>query len=78
MYSTMYTAHSFRGTAASVDFLSGVSMKDILDTANWTSSKTFFFHFNHKDLPVNNNDFAPYVLDCQKIAPKVSYICCAA
>lgn len=60
--SNMYTAHSFRGTAASVAFSSVVSMKDIMDTANWTSTKAFFL-FYHKDLPVNNNDFATNVLD---------------
>uniref|UniRef100_A0A8W8NI59 Tyr recombinase domain-containing protein n=1 Tax=Magallana gigas TaxID=29159 RepID=A0A8W8NI59_MAGGI len=60
--SNMYTAHSFRGTAASVAFSSGVSMKDIMDTANWTSTKAFV-QFFHKDLPVNNNDFATNVLD---------------
>lgn len=36
--STVYTAHSFLGTAA---FSSGVSTKDIMGSANWTSTKTF-------------------------------------
>jgi hypothetical protein len=60
--STVYTAHSFRGTAASVAFASGVSMKEIMDTANWTSAKTFF-QFYHKELPVNKSDFASRVLE---------------
>lgn len=59
----MYRAYSFRGTATSVAFSSGVLMKDVMDTANWTSTKTFI-QFNHKDLLVNNNDFAAYILDC--------------
>lgn len=35
--STMYTAHSFRGTAAPVAFSSGVSLKDIMDTINYSA-----------------------------------------
>ena len=41
-----FTAHSFRSTATSVAFGAGVSMQDILDTANWTTIKTFYtFYF---------------------------------
>ena len=58
-----FTAHSFRGTAASVAYSAGVSMKDILDTANWTNAKTFH-KFYHKDLSsVKDSAFANSVLN---------------
>ena len=39
--STDFTAHSTRATAVSVAFDKGVSIKDILNTADWSSDSVF-------------------------------------
>jgi hypothetical protein len=41
-----FSAHSFRGASTSKPLGAGVSLKDILETANWASAKTFYkFYF---------------------------------
>lgn len=50
-----FTAHSFRGTSASVAYSSGVSIKEIMDAANWSSSKTFF-KFYYKEVNIAGCD----------------------
>ena len=55
-----FKAHSFRSTATSVAFKAGVSMQEILDTANWTNSRTFY-KFYFKDV-VKMDSFASAVL----------------
>lgn len=42
----IFSAHSYRGASTSCAFSSGVSLKDILTTANWTNAKTFYKFYN--------------------------------
>lgn len=49
----MNIAHSFRGTSASVAYSSGVSIKEIMNAANWSSSKTFF-KFYYKEVNIHD------------------------
>ena len=61
--STDFTAHSTRATAVSVAFDKGVSTKDILNTADWTSDSVFKKHY-YKPLisSVNQSTFSHAVL----------------
>lgn len=43
---SVFQAHSFRGASCSTAYLSGVTMKDILSTANWSSASTFHRFYN--------------------------------
>lgn len=43
---SIFQAHSFRGASCSTAFLSGVTLKDILSTANWSSASTFHRFYN--------------------------------
>ncbi|XP_063405979.1 uncharacterized protein LOC134689942 [Mytilus trossulus] len=42
----IFSAHSYRGASTSCAFSSGVSLKDILTTANWTNANTFYKFYN--------------------------------
>lgn len=57
---SVFQAHSFRGASCSTAYLSGVTMKDILSTANWSSASTFhrFYNRNIQD----QNQFSSAVL----------------
>lgn len=57
-----FTAHSFRGTAASLAFSAGVSIQEILNTVNWSNAKTFH-KFYHKEVINNSTNFADSVLN---------------
>jgi len=56
-----FSAHSFRSSSTSAAFGAGVTLKTIMDTANWSSSKTFF-KFYHKETTKSSNNFANAVL----------------
>lgn len=58
---SMFTAHSFRGAAASKALGAGVSIKNVLETANWASARTFYKYYFKDIAPVNN--FASSVLN---------------
>lgn len=49
-----FSAHSFRGAATSKALSAGLSLKQIMDTANWKSAKTFY-KFYYKDIATDNN-----------------------
>ncbi|CAC5392973.1 unnamed protein product [Mytilus coruscus] len=56
-----FSAHSFRSTSTSVAYGSGVSLKEVMNTANWSSSRTFY-RFYHKEV-IRDNKFAHAVLN---------------
>ena len=56
-----FSAHPFHGASTSKALGAGVSLKDILETANWASAKTFY-KFYFKDVHVKNN-FADKILN---------------
>lgn len=56
-----FSAHSFRGASASKALQLGVSINDIMKTANWSSSKTFY-RFYHKEV-ISENNFASVLLN---------------
>jgi hypothetical protein len=39
-----FKAHSYRSASTSCAYKKGVSIKDIMETANWTSARTFYKH----------------------------------
>ncbi|CAC5383917.1 unnamed protein product [Mytilus coruscus] len=43
---SVFTAHSYRGASTSKAYSSGLSLSDVLKTANWTNAKTFFRFYN--------------------------------
>ena len=55
-----FTAHSFKSTATSTAYAAGVSIKDIMETANWSQASTFY-KFYHREVK-NSNTFANSVL----------------
>jgi hypothetical protein len=57
-----FSAHSFRGASTSKALGAGVSLKDILETANWASAKTFY-KFYLKDVVHVKNNFADFFLN---------------
>ena len=57
-----FSAHSFRGASTSKALGAGVSLKDILETANWASAKTFY-KFYFKDVVHVKNNFADKILN---------------
>lgn len=59
--STDFTAHSTRSTAVSVAFDKGVSIKDILNTADWTSDSVFKRYY-YKPSTLSVNQFSHAVL----------------
>ena len=61
--STEFTAHSTRATAVSVAFDKGVSIKDILNTADWTSDSVFKKHYYKPSTSsVNQSTFTHAIL----------------
>jgi integrase len=51
-----FTAHSFRSASTSYAFNKGVSIKTIMDTANWASAQTFYKHY-YKTVNSNSTIF---------------------
>ena len=49
---SLFSAHSYRGASTSKAFSLGLSLSDIMKTANWTCAKTFF-RFYHRDSSVS-------------------------
>ena len=47
---------AFRVACASVEYLAGVSMKDLLDIADWTISKFFFKFYLKESVSIRLND----------------------
>lgn len=47
---SLFSAHSYRGASTSKAYSVGLSLKDILQTANWKSAKTFFVYYNKEKL----------------------------
>lgn len=45
---SIFTAHSFRGYSTSKAFACGVSLSDILRTANWSNVNTFHIFYNRQ------------------------------
>ena len=61
--STEFTAHSTRAAAVSVAFDKGVSIKDILNTADWSSDSVFKKHYyKQSTCSVNQSSFTHAVL----------------
>ena len=60
--STDFTAHSTRTTAVSVPFEKGVSIKEILNTVDWTSDSVFKRHYKPSTSSVNQSTFRHAVL----------------
>jgi hypothetical protein len=58
-----FSARSFRGASTSKPLGAGVSLKDILETANWASAKTFY-KFYFEDVVHVENNFADKILNC--------------
>jgi hypothetical protein len=56
------SAHSFRGASTSKALGAGVSLKYIIETANWASAKTFYTHY-FKDVVHVKNNFADKILN---------------
>ena len=56
--STDVTAHSTRATAVSVAFDKGVSKKDILNIADWSSDSVFKKHYKPSTCSVNQSTFS--------------------
>ena len=56
-----YKAHSFRSASTSCVFQKGVSIKDIMNTANWSSAQTFYKYY-YKEVQ-SDNTFANAVLN---------------
>ena len=56
-----FTAHSFRSASTSYAFNKGVSIKTIMDTANWASAKTFYKHY-YKTVNSNSTIFSNVIL----------------
>jgi hypothetical protein len=57
-----FFAHSFRGASTSKALEAGVSLKDILETANWASAKTVY-KFYFKDVVHVKNNFVDKILN---------------
>ena len=55
----VYTAHSFRSASTSTAFAQGVSLQDILHTADWTNASTFARFYNKQ---TEDSTFAASVL----------------
>ena len=61
--STDFTAHSTRATAVSVAFDKGVSIKDILNTADWSSDSVFKkYYYKPSTCSVNQSTFSHAIL----------------
>ena len=56
-----FKAHSYRSASTSCAYKKGVSIKDIMETANWTSVRTFYKHY-HKEVD-NDNKFVNAILN---------------
>jgi integrase len=56
-----FTAHSFRSASTSYAFNKGVSIKTIMDTANWASAQTFYKHY-YKTVNSNSTIFSNVIL----------------
>ena len=56
-----FKAHSYRSASTSCAYKKGVSIKDIMETANWTSARTFNKHY-HKEVD-NDNKFVNAILN---------------
>lgn len=62
-----FKAHSFRSASTSVAYMSGVTLNDIMKTANWQSAKTFKkFYCRNFEESSNNNSFTKKVLSFSK------------
>ena len=63
-----FKAHSFRGATTSAAYMAGVTLQDILQTANWGSAKTFH-KFYHRDVVDHQLNFSHSVLSEYMQAP---------
>ena len=53
---TKFKAHSYRGASTSAAYISGISLKEVLKTANWRSAKTFKkFYLRNIDNEASSN-----------------------
>lgn len=60
--SSKFKAHSYRGAATSAAFMSGVTLNDIMKTANWQSARTFKkFYLRDKIQDAPETNFAEKV-----------------
>ena len=57
---SIYTAHSYRSASTSMAFAHGVTLQEIIKTANWSSANTFT-KFYHKTID-NNMAFGRTIL----------------
>lgn len=48
-----FSAHSYRSAATSKALQAGTSLKDILETANWTTAQTFYRFYFKEVVPLN-------------------------
>lgn len=55
----IYTAHSFRGASTSTALAQGVSLQDIINTADWANASTFVKFYKR---PLEQPTFASSVL----------------
>ena len=60
---SIFKAHSTRGASVSAAKNMGVTTKEILDTANW-STESVFQKYYYK--PIRNSDFSDAILTSQK------------
>lgn len=56
---SVFSAHSYRGAATSQAYISGMSLSDIIKTANWSNANTFFRFYNRE---VQSKSFSRTVL----------------
>ena len=57
---SIFSAHSYRGALTSKAFSSGISLNDILKTANWSNAETFFKFYNRDK--ISTDSFTKVVL----------------
>ena len=60
-----FKAHSYRNASTSCAYKKGVSIRDIMETANWTSARTFYKHY-HKEVD-DDNTFANAILNWSEL-----------
>ena len=56
-----FKVHSFRGATTSAEYIAGVTLQDILQTANWGSAKKFR-KFYYRDVVDHQLNFSHSVL----------------
>ena len=45
---SIFKAHSYRSASTSAAFSCGISLNDVLNTANWTNANTFYRFYNRE------------------------------